>query len=96
MQVTVHLDRARYQRWQKVLRRKTPIKGVDDILDTVTMGFPDLFCVVVKLCNGRPPYVDVVLFTPKGDETNAVVCEPFPGTIEMDKKHTVEIAKGDS
>lgn len=98
MKVTVKLGKDRFQRWQKVLKRKTPLKGTDDTLDSTTVEFSDHYCVVVKLCNGGPPYVEVVLFTPKGNESKswtsravALACEPLSDTIELDTKHTVII-----
>lgn len=94
MNVTVTLGKARYQLWKTTLKRKTPIRADVDILDAVTTTFTDGYCVSVTLCNGRPPLVDVRLFSPKGNETRAVHCEALLGEIELDKKHTVTIEEG--
>lgn len=97
MNVTVTLGKARVQRWKKALKRKTPIKlGLvqEDTLDAVTTTFTDGYCVSVKLSNGRPPFIDVVLFSPKGNETTAVICETPLGEVELDKKHTITIVEG--
>lgn len=97
LNVMVTLSKAKCRLWKKVLKRKTPVKQglvMEDTLDAVTTSFTDGYCVSVKLCNGRPPFVDVVLFSPKGNETCAVHCDEFLGEIELDKKHTITIQEG--
>lgn len=95
-EVVIKLDKTRFRRWQKTLKRKTRIKGlpVEDVLDSSGISFTDDYFVAIRLVNSHPPSVDAVLFTPRGNETQQVTCETLPGKFELDKRHAVVIEEG--
>ena len=63
-EASIRLPKYRADKWNKILRRRTmvPDAGREEVLDKITVKFGDGREADFKLCNGRPPFLDPVLF----------------------------------